>query len=677
MRRLLLFTFLLLLSLSLFAGERAVRGPETLLGDATLSPISDWRYGTVGAIASDGDEIVLFWIGCGSLYAQRLDRNGNAVTPLPQILVRGMVLPPYVSGKIAAVHAGGHYVVFYSWYDRFRFSLRALRLTRELEPVDERVLEAATSAISDAVVAGDEIVLGASREVFRLRHDLTLIERVKGFDVTDLLATPHGVLVVTNSEPAIGVRMLDGSASARLASVYEPSVAQSVWTGSEYVVAWADYRWLFLLSMDRQFRATPQVQIDKAVCDGCVFNLVAVSAGEALLTWQSAGVTRAARVRNGVVTDTTPFVLGPAPLTLFRTEAGRFLTVDRGMNVRVFDMPPAASPASLAPAATIRTAMDETLADVAVSPAEIAVARHRANGSNIVSILDREGRPLREVTIRDGVNVALAHDGQDFYAVIHNPSTTAFQKVAPGAPVTQLPFGVIAALEWSGDAFIILQSGYADFSGQMQHKTRVLSVNREGKAGLAPCPVWELPGTTSIATLIRAGDDLHIVAAGYETSLRRDCAVMPLVPINSPFAPYGLAAAHRDGVWARVRWAVPNAYTIAFPQSLSDPARERTLPPADFLGYFDVAPLGDGGWLVVYGSGLLRAAVYDGAGHLVGTATVGESSTGRVTLVPIATDRVLAVTQRHVWEAPYTGVNRVVTSVITTEPASRRRTARP
>ena len=528
---------LLLFSLPLLAGERPIVGHASMLGDVSLSPFSSWRgYPTEVSIATDGDETLLVWVTRGSVFAQRLDRNGAAVTETPAVLVRGaQPSPPYADQRVRAVHASGGYVVFYAMLgENYRWTLRAMRLTRQLERIDDRELVNESAAIGDAVAAGNEILLTAGRTLFRLRPDLSVID-TDPFDATTLVPAPHGTLALTNQLPALSARMLDGAASVRLATAYQPASAQGVWTGSHYVVVWADYGWVYATTLDRDLRPSKTITLDsKSTCESgtCLLSAAAISADEAIVSWASQSQTMAVRVRNGAVVDSTPFALG-VHAKLHRTAAGRFLTVDGSLKVRVFDLPPASSPATLTPVATVRTAAYETLAGVAWTSTEVAVARHRADDTNIVSILDRDGRTLREVSIRSGRRVSIASDGTDFYALISGSySKSHFQKVAAGAPVAELPANVVDALEWGGTGFLILQSGYADYTNQVQYRTRGLWVTREGKVELLPCPMWEFPQTIESAHMMRAGDDVHVIAGKYTTSLRRDCLFMPLDEIG-------------------------------------------------------------------------------------------------------------------------------------------------
>src|SRR5215212_3374289 len=94
---------LLVAALPLIAGEHAVRGPESLLGPVDLASISA-SADTRAVMASDGDEVVVAWMGRGALYAQRLDRNGAVLSPLPRLLRRGVSWQ-----QLGIVYAGGFY----------------------------------------------------------------------------------------------------------------------------------------------------------------------------------------------------------------------------------------------------------------------------------------------------------------------------------------------------------------------------------------------------------------------------------------------------------------------------------------------------------------------------------------------------------------------------------------
>jgi hypothetical protein len=174
--------------------------------------------------------------------------------------------------------------------------------------------------------------------------------------------------------------------------------------------------------------------------------------------------------------------------------------------------------------------------------------------------------------------------------------------------------------------------------------------------------------------MFRAGDAVNIVVGTYETSIRPDCEFMPLVKLPDHWR---TRAAWQDGMWARAQWYT-GGLTIAFARSLGETVDPHRVPStgAVTMEVFDVAPLGDDDWVVAFSDGGVRTAVFDEAGHLVGTSKVSDAPAARVILVPIEHNRTLLIQQQIVWDAPFHGVYRVVVTPLTTESASRRRTVR-
>ena len=140
-----------------------------------------------------------------------------------------------------------------------------------------------------------------------------------------------------------------------------------------------------------------------------------------------------------------------------------------------------------------------------------------------------------------------------------------------------------------------------------------------------------------------------------------------------------MRAKWNNGTWGRLT-SVESGLYLALSESLKDEPEQRHVTGnlQSFIEHFDVAPLRDDRWLAVYREKAeSRAAIYDESGRLMGTATFAGDASGPIRVVPLSPGRALVVTQRYVWEAPYSGVNRGFASVVTTEAASRRRTSRP
>ncbi|HUR79221.1 MAG TPA: hypothetical protein VM733_00545 [Thermoanaerobaculia bacterium] len=671
-------TILLLFVLPLAAsGEQLVRGPETLLGNADLAPLG----GASLQMASDGDEVVLAFITRNCVYAQRLDRNGVALTPLPVLIASGNVVRRAMD-PLRVVYAGGFYTFFFTRYDHAtqQWSVQATRVTRDLELVETRAIEA--SSLLDAVRTNGDIVVMTYDSLWFLRDDLSVIRRTARVDGAMLVASPQGALMLTALEPVLSARFLDNGLSARIAGVYKPQKIAGAWTGSEFLIAWSDWGHVYAATLDAELRVRvkPVLLSDFSnVCADCSVSVVAMSSGEALVRWQRGSTSLAARFRDGVMVEKTPWILGTS-VTPFVTSSGLVIMAGPSLDVRAFVAGAVSEPAKQSVTATVRVAAEESLAAVAASASEVAVARHRADGTNFVSVVDHDGRALRDVRIANGARVALAHDGTAFYALVTDGYTAQFQKVADGAGVTKLNVRLANLLHWEGTQFLILQNGYADFTGAQVNKTRALAIARDGTVGLPRCAMWEFPLTSGRARVLRGGTDTFIAVENDLARLRDDCQTGPPDPLVKTIN-YQFAAAWNGSVWARLAFGGPvSRLQLSFAPDLTSAAEGHDVAAELLYGEeetFDVAPAGDR-WLVIWNKNArLESALFDANGRVAGTATIADDALNGVRLVPVSNNRVLAIYQRQVYDPPYLGVTRVFAARMTLDPASRRRTVRP
>lgn len=666
----------LLLTLPLLAGERAVAGAERLLGDATLAPIAvPYRYGNDTVMATDGDEVLMVWTDRGSLYGQRLDRFGKRATALPTLLYRGSRNVP-VSG-LRVVYAGGLYTIFFHTLDEKRtWVTSAIRLTPKLDVVMDRrvVLQA---AILDGVHTGEEFVLVTDKNVWRMRDDFSVIALLPKFDGSVLVPSPRGVLLIAASEPAMTARMIDDSISVRVASADNVQAMRAMWTGTEYLLVWTDGRTKALVLDENLVARAAPVTLDDKGCTWCSVGIAKIGNDDVIVTWQVGDNTRMRRLRNGLPADSASIYLGDF-IKAFSSAHGLLFTVDRMLNVRAFIPGSTGSPSALPVLAMPVAAAEESVVAVGTSASEVAIVRQRNDRTNVVSIVDPDGRTLREVAIPAGDFVNLSHDGKDFYALVSNYYESRFQRVEAGAAATKLAFRADRALVWTGSGFFILQSDYRDFTGATQYRSRFLGLTREGVVELPPCEHWEFPSSASWPpAVVRTGDETAVAVGFHIARLRGACQTGP--PVKTQSIPYNWRPGWQDGLWA---WLVTGNSRLEL-ATTDDPATTPSLHRIAgnvFIteNSYDLTPFA-GRWLVAYNEynqSTLRASVHDANGALIGTSTIADSIDGRPFLVPIA-DRVLAVYRRQVWESPYLGVHRVFVTPVTLETASRRRTARP
>lgn len=669
---------LLLLASALASGQPVI-GPEQLLGDASPAPMdTTTMYGSPD-LDTDGDETLMVWTVRSSLYAQRLDRHGRAVAEMPTLLVYGTSQVRPIESYPRVLYTGGLYSIFYRRLSEERkWETWVMRVTRELEIVDARVFS--SDLAYNIVRSGDEILLVMKDTVYRLRDDLSVIGTIpltQGF-VGRFAPSPHGTLLLSGSGPAITARMLDDSVSVRFVPTDSLYALRGVWTGTQFLVVWnrcfAGSCETALVTLDEQLRITyGPVKLDSIACSSCDLDIAVFGTDEAFVTWGSDGKVRGVRVRKGWTDGRQPSDFG-STTTTFVTAQGLMLIVDRKLNVRAFV--PAAlngSPMALPVLAAPRAAVEESIVAVAGSANEVAVVRRRGE-TYIASILDAEGRTLREATLPSGGSVTLAHDGRDFYAV----AGSRFQKLATGAPVVNLPFVPDGALVWTGSGFVTLQSHYPDHAGQTQYRTRMLRLTPTGEVELMPCPNWEFPSTAAAApVVVRAGSETVIVVGKHLARLRDGCPAGPPTPVEN--LPYTWRVAWQNGRWAWVSTVMGSNLDLWLADDpASSPSRHSLADGLSgvYESNFDIAPL-SGHWLVAYNDGSLRAVLADFAGRRLSTSVISPTTNGRPFLVPMPAGRVLAIYQRQVPEPPYLGVTRVMAAPLTLEAPSRRRAVRP
>jgi hypothetical protein len=669
-------SLVLAVALRLAAGERAVPGPETILGDSALAPIGQPFRGNTSTLATDGDEVVVVWAGRSSLYAQRLDRFGARVTPLPSLLVRSERSAPVDEPRV--FFSGGLYTVFYDRFENARWETWALRLTRELEIVEQRRVSADFS--SEIVQDGDEFLLVTGESIVRIRNDFSVVATSSRRDAAVVVPSPHGTLLVAKTEPAISARMLDDSISVRVTSGDRVQAMDAVWTGTQYLVVWMDCPYTScttrLLALDASLAVSwGPVDLERTGCTYCHVEITKLGNDDSYITWPAGPNTRGIRVRGELLPLPTPMAMGTDVRMLYSAH-GLLFTVDSGLNVRTFSPGANVTPSTLPVLSTPLAAVEESIIAVAGSPGEAAIVRQRPDASNIASIVDRDGRVLREVSLPTGREVSLGHDGKDFYALVSTSFETRFLKVEKGAVEVKLPFIPEPTLIWADTGFIILQSNYRDYTGTMRYRSRFLWLTREGQVELPPCENWEFPTSADLPpVVVQAGEEIAVAVGPNIALLRNNCQTGP--PQKLTGVPYQWRPVWQDEMWA---WLVTssNRVDLATAASPSSPPvlHHSAHDTVVYSDHFDLAPI-KGRWVAAYSDRYtLRAAVHNADGALIGTSILAEKVEGRPYLARVS-DRVLAVYARQVFEAPYLGVNRVVVAPLTLESEGRRRLVRP
>ena len=677
--------FVLAVTASLHAGERPILGPETLLGDATLT--KGFQNGSTSPhLATDGDSILMAWGNGGNLLVQLLTREGRLATALPTVLM------PRLAGStdgsvVRVLWLDGLYWVF----GRSAGEFVVIRLSRDLEIIDVRK-RSDLRLVFDVEVIGDEIFMLAGERKWRMTRDLEIVaEAPLRYASRSLVPSPHGMFLLTASDPAITAERFDGTGSVRIASVEKMGDARMAWTGTEFVVVWTDCSYdsceAWMARFDETLSAKGEpVKIDgggyqnrwvhlTVIGDDTVFVLAeGVTGGP--YSYVDASLGR--RYRQGVALESKPRIAGRSAVPIL-TSQGQLFVVDGNLNVSL--VPPAGAPndGQLLPViASPRSAASETLGSVAMSANGIAVVRRRFVAgvyANSVSILDSDGKLLREMPLPSS-EILLSSDGRDFYAVGHDYyGYSWFQKLEPGTPQIQLPFRALAPLAWSGGMFVTV-AAYRTAEGD--ERTRLRWLDRNGQS-LAPfCKGWEAPWSAE-ASLVEGGGQTYFMWYTRALQVRNGCAVGDVVEIPSANPRY---IAWQDGVWA---WFGTTPYPeselfftfSADPMSFTGP--RYPLRAGDCCNNARaIAPIA-GRWLLLYTAwptdGL---AVVDESGAVVG---IGEftldAAYSMAQLMPVARDRVLAVSERQVDEPPYFGTRRVVVTPITVETVFRRRGARP
>ncbi|HUR79223.1 MAG TPA: hypothetical protein VM733_00555 [Thermoanaerobaculia bacterium] len=648
----------------LTAGERVIRGPETILGDAARTPLPNiypWLY---PRLATDGDEFLVVWNARSALYAQRFDREGHPLTPLPLLLERGPDFASFMT-IIGVVHGGGLYSIFYN--DPSGTSV--IRVTHDGEVVDRRLLFA--EKMSDVARVGGEILLGASRRIVRMRDDLSVIGEVAG-GASRFIETPRGALALQTTTAGVIARYLDGSDPVPL------PVQSLVWSGTEFVGLSANR----VLRFDEQLRPIGPADSLPLCCQ--IRDLVVIGTDRVFATADDAATVGAVIERGVVVRQPVP--LGQTATTI-RTADNRLFSVDRRLNARLFDE----SNGNPVVTGQVQTAADELIAGGLATDREVAIARRRITGADserneiLVSIFDPDGRLLREVSLGTAwlPTVTLGHDGRDFYALVSEIDGAArLQKVEQGAAAMPLPLRVAPFLAWNGTAFVIGQNGFTDYTGSFQHRIRLLWLDRNGKLELPPCLNWIFSGGDD-ARAFNPGPDMTLVVGAFVyASVQRFGEGCPTGPPADRMEHLQLASkiALQDGHWAVVRGgynqeSIDVAVTDDIESGLGPWHRIASTPE----GNDDpaIAPI-DGRWVILWRRyGELHAAVADERGRLAGSQVIAQNlpyfADNTPLLLPLSRERVLAVYRRPFHEPPYAGAVRVVVAPLTIEEAFRRR----
>lgn len=651
---------LLILTVSLAAGERPVLGVETVLGDAARAPLPDVYDWLTPFVATDGDGFVVAWEARRALYVQRFDRQGRPLGGPPTLL---LVRPEFTSLWVGGlVSVGGVYHLFYNdtreaW---------VLRLTREGEVIERRRLFA--DVLWGITHIGNEILATNDKRMVRMREDLSVIEEIAGGGWR-FIDSPRGVVALQSSAGSTTARYLDGSEPVRL------PVGALVWSGTEFLGATGGQS---VIRFDAQLKQIGS-PVPLSVC--CyIQDLVVVGPDRVFVTAHDV-TTGGVIVDRGVPVTTTPVILGERARTI-RTADQLLFSVDRRLNARLFSESFAYRTAPVS--GEVRIAADELIGSGTASATEVAVARLRipANDSErrevLVSILDHEGRLLREVSLGTAwlPKVALGHDGHDFYALIQEVYGAGwFRRVDPLAAPVRLPVRVIPMLAWNGFAFVIAQDGYRNFEGNWQYLRRFLWLHRDGTLAWPPCPNWSFFGGNDVR-VFNPGPSMVVVAGTYiNATVQPFTAGCPDGPPADRLPHLQLAAkvAWQNGKWAVVRTG-PNVDSIDL--ALSDDITTGLGPWHTVAslsgGYGDatIAPI-EGKWLVLWRRlATVHASIVDERGFLSGTRVVApdvRSVDDTLLLVPLSRERVLAVYRRPLHDAPYTASTRVVAVPLTVE----------
>lgn len=667
-----IYLAIVLLAQALSAGERPVVGGETLLGDATVAPMRPAAFDSCD-LASDGDEILFVWMDGGSLYAQRLNRHGNPLTAFPRVLLQGQG-----SWGERWLHRvlwlDGLYCIFFTDTNR---SLSVMRLTRDAEIVDVRVLHAKDGG-GQIITAGDEILILTSSTLLRLRADLSVISatpRPQPALQQRLAASPRGTLILTLTAPAISARFLDDVAGSgvRVGSAEKVGGGAMAWTGTELVAVWTDcpysYCTAWMARFDEQLR--PKGDPFKIGDSGDAAIGLAPAADDTVLVMQSGSGTSVRRFRRGVALDGS-FSVGHRAVAFLSSQGTLFLA-DAKLKVYA-----TASNAATAPlvVAEPQAAAAERILDVASSPDGVAIARQRLEqygGVVHVTLTDGDGKAVRDVQLSAPADsVALASDGRDFYALI---GSSRFQKVEQDAPLTALPFRAVTALAWTGTSFVTMQRGWND--GQRYYGSTWLRwLDRNGEVVIPRCSPAEIRTEVNRATFVPGrGGEMLVAADEYLVHIENDC---PAGPPRRAEGPLQRRVAWQNGTWAAlISDPYPFTLRITFsddPAAFTGPRHRLATPDWTAPIGVDIAAVG-GRWLVSQQSaGGTELFVVDGDGSIIGRGTLPGAR--NVRLLSAGPDRVMAVYTRMVWEPPFLGVSRIAVAPVTLETAFRRRAVR-
>ena len=657
---------LLLVALSLHAGQRPVLGTETILGDAARAPLPNVYDWLNPFVATDGDGFLVAWTARNAIYVQRFNRLGQPLGQLPSLLLarpeRGSAL--WLGGL---VHAGGNHYLFFndtggSW---------VFILTRDGQIVERRPLF--SESVFGVEAIGGEILAGNDKRIVRMREDLTVIGEIAGGGWR-FIDTPKGVLALLPKSRALIVRALDGSAPR------EVPVEALVWSGTEFLGSTGRSVQRF----DAQLQALGTA-VALPVC--CSVQDLVVLGNDRVFVTADDETTKGVIVERGVPVS-GPLTLGERATTL-RSADNQLFSIDRRLTARLF----AETAGSATVTGEVQITPDEMIAAGFASATEVAIARVRIAPPNsevrevLVSILDHEGRLLREVSLGNAwlPTVALAHDGRDFYALISEIHGGVWlRKVESGAAPIRLNVSAIPLLAWNGSAFVIAQDGFPDYKGSWQYLRRFLWLGRDGTLSVPPCENWSFFGGNDVR-IFNPGPEMIMVAGTYINAtvqpFRGGC---PDGPPADRLSHLQLAAktAWQDGKWAVVRagYGVTSLDVALSDDVASGVGPWHRVAPTPYGADATIAPI-EGSWLVLWRNDrTLSAAVVDDRGFLSGSRLISQAVSGvndTLMLVPLTRDRVLAVYRRPVYEPPYSGSVRVMVLPLTVEEAQRRRPARP
>jgi hypothetical protein len=657
------------------AADRPVRGPEILLGDATLAPLP---YNSLRSVvtATNGDQSLALWTLDSTLYAMTIDRNGNFLTPFPKALLH---LPLHDDAGTFFTYAAwldGSYAVFANRSSSDPMMM--LRVTPELEILEQRAID--VPAFQQLFDTGDELLVMSEYSDFRVGRDFSVIARMphEWRTGSSIVQTPDGPMLAIASAPAITLWPVDGGGyGIRIVSAGRPRMVRMVWTGSGYAAVWTDCAYGCVARMatfDEQLRAVSgTLELGASDDDVAIF---AVGDDIVLVAWEIRGGVNARWLRGGIRTGSDMFLGVDASLA--QLADGRVLSVSRDLETRIVPPPGANTSRDVPVVATAQTAGYERAAAVAASATQLAIARQQNTwGHLVVSILDGNGNQVREIPLY-GFNIALASDGTDLFALYQSAGTSWLQRLAGNARPAPLPYPVLPVLHWTGEIFVTVQSESHYVGRTLVRRTWVRWLDRDGVFDDRRCASEIVPATSEIASIVPAGDAAWIFTPSYWIPLKHGCP--DGAPQSTPYQ-YDLPkVAWRGGTWASLDLT---PYLQEYVLQLSRDVTAFDGRPHDaglaleYKGREAVLAALPSRWMT---GGMspdgLRVTAFDDSGAITGSTVIAEQ--GRVdAIVPLGADRAMVVYTRPVFEPPYAGAQRVFAAPLTFENVSRRRGVSP